>query len=151
MTEIENKIVKEKSQFIQKHSAFFYNIVNKYKENVEISKNEKFGFYYLKKILLSNSPLIDCPEYNDLSEIIKESSIKNSNSNSYFYSITVLHFILKDINELVDCSDKQADNRDVIRRYQRCLNDSDSILTDISELVNIDDDKLQKILKKESR
>ena len=47
MTEIENKIVKEKSQFIQKHSAFFYNIVNKYKENVEISKNEKFGFYYL--------------------------------------------------------------------------------------------------------
>ncbi|MBE6150950.1 MAG: hypothetical protein E7162_03970 [Firmicutes bacterium] len=133
------KIIKEKSEFIEKNAIKLYNMRGS-RGFCDSSTIEEA----LVSILLSDKPLTKCSKYEALNGILTslddETFPHRENEN---YPLKVIFSVTRYINS-VTYGEEQLNLRNKIRRYIKYINNR----TFINSEIKIDDQEVEKILQK---
>lgn len=133
------KIIKEKSEFIEKNAIKLYSMRGS-RGFCDSSTIEEA----LISILLSTKPLTECPKYEALNGIL--TSLDESNfpvNEQENYALKVIFSATRYINSATS-GEEQEKLRDRMRKYVKYINNR----TTINSEIRVDEKKVEKVLQK---
>lgn len=142
MNNIEEKIIKEKAEFINKNAVSLYFMRNykKYHDSYTVEE-------LLLSILLSDKPLEKCPRYNEMNDAIFgiDESIFNPDL-AENYALKIIFSATRYLNSLIKKPETGVNLRNRIRRYCTYI---DNKVSNSEEVVILEDTKEKVKVKKE--